>query len=93
MEHYYSREHIPTNHLLETQQFYEREEEKQMKISQEELTRYPPKTNPFIYDMYHMGIKVGKDHYFMMPNHYNETLKYFIIVNVNTGYRIKFNIA
>lgn len=45
--------------------------------------------NPFNYDAYHMGMQMGKNHYIMFPNHGNEDLKYFILVDTRTGNRVK----
>lgn len=44
---------------------------------------------PFIHDLYHMGIQMGRNHYIMFPNHKDEDLKYFILVDTRTGSRVK----
>lgn len=45
--------------------------------------------DPFSHDLFHMGHKMGKDHYIMYPSHDAEDLKYFILVDTRTGNRTK----
>lgn len=49
--------------------------------------------NPFEHDTYHMGHKIGQDHYLMYPNHPNEPLQYLILVDVTTGKRTRIQVA
>lgn len=49
--------------------------------------------NPFDHDLYHMGRKIGKDHYLMYPTHANEPLQYLILVDVTTGKRTRIQVA
>lgn len=53
------------------------------------LPDFPPGSNPFEYDMYHMGIPVGRNIIIMMGNHDNEICDYLIVVNTETGERIR----
>lgn len=57
-----------------------------MKI--ESLENYGP-GNPFLFDAYNMGIEIGNNVTIMMGNHKNEECKYVIIVNTDTGERIR----
>ena len=45
--------------------------------------------SPFLQDVYHMGQRMGKDHYIMFGNHDTEDLKYMILVDTRTGNRVK----
>jgi hypothetical protein len=45
--------------------------------------------NPFNYDAYHMGQKMGKDHYIMFPNHNTEELRYMVLIDTRTGNKVK----
>lgn len=63
-----------------------------MRITQTKLESFPANCNPFHYDEYNMGMRISKNHYMMMGNHASEDMKYFIIVDLNTGDRIEFKI-
>ena len=45
--------------------------------------------NPFLHDAYHMGVQIGSNVVIMMDNHKVQPCKYFIVVNTDTGERIK----
>ena len=57
-----------------------------MKITEE--TPFPPNTNPFCHDLYHMGVDIGSNITILMPNHSNDPCPYFYIVNTDTGERL-----
>lgn len=63
-----------------------------MKVTQDKLEAFPPKSNPFNHDSYHMGQSFGKNHMLMFPNHTSEELKYFILIDTSTGKRIRFTV-
>lgn len=58
----------------------------------EALLSQPAGENPFRYDAYHMGTRLGTNVIVMHPNHPSEEMKYMIIVNVVTGERLKVTI-
>jgi len=45
--------------------------------------------NPYKSDLYHMGTQIGKNVIVMYANHTSEQQDYIIIVNPETGERIK----
>lgn len=49
----------------------------------------PPKSNPFHHDRYHMGQVVGTNCTIMFENHRDQPCKYLIIINTETGKRVK----
>jgi len=63
-----------------------------MKVTQDNLKAFPPNSNPFRHDAFHMGQGFGKNHMLMFPNHASEELKYFILVDTSTGKRIRFTV-
>ena len=67
-------------------------EDKEMKVTQDKLEAFPPKSNPFNHDSYHMAQNFGKNHVLMFPNHASEELKYFILIDTSTGKRIRFTV-
>lgn len=50
------------------------------------LEPFPPNSNPFHYDAYHMGNRVGKNIMVMYKGTQNDD--YLIIVNTKTGERL-----
>ena len=54
-----------------------------------ELTNFPPNSNPFNHDLFHMGTKLGTNCTIMYPNHKDEECKYLIIINTVTGERLR----
>ena len=63
-----------------------------MKVTQDNLGDFPPNSNPFNHDAFHMGQSFGKNHMLMFPNHSSKPLKYFILVDTSTGKRIRFTV-
>lgn len=63
-----------------------------MKVTQDNLKAFPPNSNPFNHDSFHMGQSFGKSHMLMFPNHSSEPLKYFILIDTATGKRIRFTV-
>jgi hypothetical protein len=58
------------------------------------LESFPPNhENPFWFDAYHMGVRIGTNVMVMMPNHANARCDYFIIVNIVTGERMRVSFA
>lgn len=53
----------------------------------EEMTSFPPNSNPFHYDLFHMGQYIGDDLCIMYANH--NLNDYVIIVHIPTGKRSK----
>lgn len=49
----------------------------------------PAGENPFRHDLSNMGIQIGKNVIIMLPNHSVEPCKWFIVVNTDTGERMK----
>ncbi len=58
----------------------------------EKIAPIPANSNPFHYDLYHMGTTLGTNVIVMYPNHPSEEMKYLIIVNVVTGERMRVSI-
>ena len=57
----------------------------------EQLLSFKP-GNPFSEDLCHMGVTLGTNVVVMYPNHPLEEMKYLIIVNTNTGERMRVTI-
>ena len=53
------------------------------------LDSFPPNSNPFNHDLYHMGKTIGTNVTIMMENHDNKECKYLIIVDRTTGQRLR----
>lgn len=53
------------------------------------LPPIPPNSNPFDADHYNMGTKVGTNCTIMYGNHPDEKCNYLIIVNTETGERVR----
>lgn len=49
--------------------------------------------NPFLSDIYHMGVRLGTNCMVMMANHDNTVCKYLIIVDTTTGERVRIDIV
>lgn len=58
-------------------------------IQIEQMSSFPANANPFSYDAFHMGTKLGSNVVVMHPNFADGHMDYMIIVNVETGKRIK----
>ena len=50
---------------------------------------FPPLSNPFEHDKFHMGTMIGTNVALLRKNHDKETCDYLYLVNVETGERIK----
>ena len=50
---------------------------------------FPPNSNPFNHDAYHMGITLGTNVTIMYEKHTNEKHDYVIVINTETGKRLK----
>ena len=50
---------------------------------------FPPNTNPFLCDAFHMGTPIGSNVMVMMGNHSGERCPYLIVINVETGERVR----
>lgn len=53
------------------------------------MPSFPANSNPFNHDQYHMGTKMGTNCVVMQENHANQECNYLIIVNTETGERIR----
>ncbi|MCK5016562.1 MAG: hypothetical protein KAS32_05750 [Candidatus Peribacteraceae bacterium] len=51
-----------------------------------------PCRNPFHHDAYHMGTKMGSNLYIMHENHSDSVSKYLILVNTETGKKMRIRI-
>ena len=58
-----------------------------MKITH--LESFPPNSNPYHHDAYHMGMTIGKNVTVMMANHSDQECGYLIVINKTTGERLK----
>ena len=61
-----------------------------MKITK--LPSFPPNSNPFYNDAYHVGTTIGTNLMAMMENHPDKRCKYVILVNTETGERIRVDV-
>lgn len=55
----------------------------------EKMPSTPAKENPFLHDLYHMGTQLGSNIMAMFANHSDKEMKYLILINCDTGKRIK----
>lgn len=53
------------------------------------LESFPPNANPFHHDAYNMGIDVGSNFCVMFDKHPSERAGYLIVVNKETGERLR----
>jgi hypothetical protein len=53
------------------------------------LDGIPPNSNPFDHDMYNMGTRIASNVMVMHETHPTQKAKYIIIVNTETGERLK----
>ena len=58
-----------------------------MRISR--LNSFPPNTNPYTHDLFNMGCSVGNNIEVMYAAATSERAKYLIVINKETGERIK----
>jgi hypothetical protein len=63
-----------------------------MKVELEELEAFPPNENPYHHDLSNMGELRGKDLMLMYQNHSNEECHFLILVDMETGQRVKVSI-
>jgi len=49
----------------------------------------PAGENPFVHDSFHMGERLGNNIMAMFSNHSHEEMRYLILIDQNTGKRIK----
>lgn len=54
-----------------------------------EMEPFPKNSNPFNFDSYNMGVKLGSNVMAMFESHENEKADYVILVNISTGRRLK----
>jgi len=59
----------------------------------EEMESIPAGENPFHHDAYNMGTRMGKNIMVMHHSHNSETARYIILVNTDTGARVRIRIA
>jgi len=50
---------------------------------------FPPKSNPFYHDIYNMGTVIAENITVMHESHPTDKAKYIIVVNTETGERLK----
>jgi hypothetical protein len=69
------------------------EENKGMQVKTEKLKSFPVsvdgKCHAYKHDAFHMGRQIGKDLLMMFANHDDKECKYFILIDENTGKRVK----
>lgn len=58
-------------------------------ITFKEMSSFPPEENPFCHDLCNMGVRLGNNVMVMYRNHDHEICEYLIIVNTETGERMK----
>lgn len=63
-----------------------------MKDNVKQLVSIPAGKNPLIYDLYHMGTYVASNVLVMHYTHPTEKAKYVIVVNTETGQRLRINV-
>ena len=56
------------------------------------LPNFPPNSNPFNHDAYHMGTTIGTNCTIMMSNHSDKECEYIIVNNTKTGERLKIDL-
>lgn len=54
-----------------------------------EMDPIEPGTNPYLSDAFNMGMTLGTNVVVMFGNHQNEECKYLIVVNTETGERLR----
>ena len=57
------------------------------------LEPFPPKSNPFQCDSFHMGVVIGTNCTVMMSNHEDKECAYLIVINTDTGERVRVDIT
>lgn len=62
-------------------------------MNTKKLDGFPPGSNPFCHDQYHMGMEVGKNVIVMYSCYENDRCDYLIIYNKETGERLQVNIT
>jgi hypothetical protein len=50
---------------------------------------FPANENPFLHDSYNMGTTIGTNVTVMFDNHASERCNYLIVVNTETGERVR----
>jgi len=56
------------------------------------LPNFPPNTNAFHNDAYHMGTVIGTNCTILYEQHSNKEQDYIIVVNTKTGEKLKINL-
>lgn len=60
--------------------------------TEELLPNFPPNSNPFHHDAYHMGTTLGTNCTILFANHSDKECEYIIVVNTVTGERLKIDL-
>ena len=58
-------------------------------IHTEKMESIPPNSNPFLHDLYNMGMDIGRNVTVMFEAHNGEKADYIIVINKETGERIR----
>lgn len=58
----------------------------------EELSSFPPNSNPYHHDHYNMGQDFSKEWHMMFENHTTESAKWVIFIHTPTGRRFRINL-
>jgi hypothetical protein len=58
-------------------------------IKVQKADTFPANENPYHHDAFHMGIGIGINVEVMFPNHATDRCPYLIVVNKETGERIR----
>lgn len=64
-----------------------------MSFEIENLDSFPPNVNPFLYDSFNMGVRLGSNLMAMMSNHVDAECTSVILINRTTGVRIRVRIT
>lgn len=56
------------------------------------INSFPPKSNPFHHDTFNMGTQIAANITIMHRSHTSEKAEYLIIVNTDTGERLRIDI-
>lgn len=57
-----------------------------------QMNPIPPKSNPYAHDLFNMGMALGTNLTVMMANFDNQRCNYLILVNTETGERMRIEI-
>lgn len=64
-----------------------------MPFQTQELTPYPAGSNPFHHDLSNMGTRIAANIMIMHSTHDDQIAEVFIVVNTNTGERLRIIVA